>query len=75
MQLTVYSKTNCPQCDQAKHLLKTLELPFEEVKIDTDLTAREFLLQEGHRSVPQIYQGNSLFVQNGFQGLKAKFNR
>jgi glutaredoxin len=43
---------------------------FEEVKIDEDSEAREFVLGEGHRTVPQIYQHGKLLVAGGFQGLQ-----
>jgi glutaredoxin 3 len=67
--LTVYSKNNCPFCTQAKNLLTLKNIPFKEVKIDEDVIAKEFILSEGHRTVPQIYQDNKLFVQGGYQGL------
>ena len=67
--LTVYSKNNCPFCVQAKNLLTLKNIPFTEVKIDEDSTAKEFVLSEGHRTVPQIYLGEKLFVQGGYQGL------
>jgi glutaredoxin 3 len=68
--LTVYSKKNCPFCDQAKALLKSKQIAFEEVKIDETPEAREFIMAEGHRTVPQIYQDGKLLVEGGFQGLK-----
>jgi glutaredoxin len=67
--LTVYSKNNCPFCDQAKHLLKTNGVEYEEIKIDENLEAREWLINEGHRTAPQIYLNGKLFVEGGFQGL------
>jgi len=69
MLLTVYSKKHCPFCDQAKALLKRKDIQFEEVKIDEDATAREFIMEQGHRTVPQIYHQGKLFVEGGFQGL------
>ena len=68
--ITVYSKNNCPYCVQAKNLLQLKGIVFEEVKIDEDSEAREFVLGEGHRTVPQIYQHGKLLVEGGFQGLK-----
>lgn len=67
--LTVYSKNNCPFCVQAKNLLTLKNIAFEEVKIDEVPAAREFIVAEGHRTVPQIYQDGKLFVEGGFQGL------
>jgi len=65
----VWSKNACPFCDQAKALLTKWEIPFNEVKIDQDSSARDFIVGEGHRTVPQIYNGDKLFVDGGFQGL------
>ena len=68
--ITVYSKNNCPFCVQAKSLLQLKGVEFEEVKIDEVPEAREFVVGEGHRTVPQIYQDGKLLVEGGFQGLK-----
>lgn len=67
--ITVYSKNQCPYCDQAKALLKSKDIVFEEIKIDENSEAREFIVGEGHRTVPQIYQDGKLLVAGGFQGL------
>jgi glutaredoxin 3 len=68
--LTVYSKANCPFCDKAKFLLETKGVQFEEVRIDLDSIAREFLIAQGHRSVPQIYKDGTVFVKR-FEDLNA----
>ena len=67
--LTVYSKNNCPFCDKAKYLLSTKGIDYQEIKIDEDLEAREWLVAQGHRTAPQIYFGTELFVEGGYQGL------
>jgi glutaredoxin 3 len=67
--LIVYSKANCPQCDNAKGLLKLKEIQFNEIKVDQDKDAREWLMEQGHRSVPQLYLDGELFVENGYTGL------
>ena len=67
--LTVYSKNHCPFCDKAKHYLKTNGFEYEEIKIDEDLEAREWLINEGHRTAPQIYNNGRLLVEGGYQGL------
>lgn len=71
--LTVYSKANCPFCDRAKVLLSQKGIPFNEVRIDEDEQAREFIIAAGHRTVPQIYHNGEIFVEGGYQGL-AKLN-
>jgi len=67
--LTVYSKNHCPFCDQAKALLKKKNIAFEEVKIDENTDARQFIMEAGHRTVPQIYRDGKLFVEGGYTGL------
>ena len=67
--LTIYSKNNCPFCDKAKYLLKSKGVEYVEVKIDQDPEARNFVMSEGHRTVPQIYKDGQLLVEGGFQGL------
>lgn len=67
--LTVYSKKHCPFCDQAKALLQRKKIEFTEIRVDEDLEAKDFIVREGHRTVPQIYQGTKLFVEGGYTGL------
>lgn len=79
MTLRVYSKENCPFCDRAKNLLRLKNIPFEEVRVDLDPAAKEFIVSKGHRTVPQIYLNEQLFVENGYNGLsqmtEAAFNQ
>jgi glutaredoxin 3 len=67
--ITIYSKHNCPYCVQAKNLLKQKGIVFEEINIEETPSAREFIVSEGHRTVPQIYQDGKLLVEGGFTGL------
>ena len=67
--ITVYSKNNCPFCVQAKNLLKLKGVDYTEVKVDEVPEAREFIMAEGHKTVPQIYQDGKLLVEGGYQGL------
>jgi len=69
MTLTLYSKENCSYCGQAKRLLESKNISYQEVRIDLDPDAREFVLSRGHRTVPQLYLDDQLFVEGGFQGL------
>ena len=68
--ITVYSKNNCPFCQQAKNLLTRKGVQFEEINIDVDADAKRFIMAEGHRTVPQIYSDGQVLVEGGFQGLK-----
>ena len=51
----IWSKYNCPYCDQAKALLKDRGIPFEERKIGDGYTKEELLeAVPNARTVPQI---------------------
>jgi len=67
--LTLYSKTVCPYCVNAKNFLRSKNISFEEVNIEESDAARQFIIDKGHRTVPQIYFQGELFVEGGFQGL------
>jgi glutaredoxin 3 len=67
--ITVYSKTQCPYCVNAKNYLQSRNINFREVNIEEDAEAREFILEQGHRTVPQLYVGDRLLVEGGWQGL------
>ncbi len=67
--LTLYTQDKCGYCLQAKALLKNNDIPFEEVNIETVEEARNFVINEGHRTMPQIYRDGKLFVEGGYQGL------
>jgi glutaredoxin len=67
-RIIVYSKNNCPFCDQAKALLKSKKIDFKEVNIETNAAGRDVLIERSLRSVPQIFDGELLI--GGFDKLK-----
>jgi glutaredoxin-like protein NrdH len=71
MKLTVYSKPACPYCDMAKNYLTKNNFDYDVIDISQDSAAREFIMSQGHRTVPQIYLGDQCFVAGGWQGLSA----
>ena len=57
----IWSKTQCPQCDQAKALLKLHDIGYEErIITDDGKWTREHLLEAvpTARAVPQIFIGD-----------------
>lgn len=68
-KLTLYSKNNCPACVKAEALLKLYNIPYDVKKIDCDEQAKAMILARGHRTVPQLYVGDKLFVEAGYMGL------
>lgn len=58
-QITVYSKSACPQCESAKMLLKSRSLPYEEIKIDDEAERLAFYAKCGPsvRQMPPALRG------------------
>ena len=71
MKAIVWSKYNCPYCDQAKALLKQKGIEFEERKIGDGYTKEDLLeAVPTARTVPQIFLDGELV--GGFTELKQK---
>jgi glutaredoxin len=71
MKAIVWSKDQCPYCDQAKALLKSRNIEFEERNVSQDWT-REQLLEAvpNARAVPQIFLDGELV--GGFTELRKR---
>ena len=71
MKAIVWSKDQCPYCDQAKALLKSRNIEFEERNIMHGWT-REQLLEAvpNARTVPQIFLDEELV--GGFTELRKR---
>ena len=67
--ITVYSKPLCGYCEIAKNWLTKHGFEWAEVRIDMNPEARQFLINEGHRTMPQIYHNGKLLVEGGGQAL------
>jgi glutaredoxin len=71
MKAIVWSKNQCPYCDQAKALLKQRGIEFEERKIGDGYTKEDLLeAVPSARTVPQIFLGEELV--GGFTELKKR---
>jgi glutaredoxin len=71
MKAIVWSKNQCPFCDQAKALLKSKNIPFEERKIGEGYTKEQLLeAVPAARTVPQIFLDEELV--GGFTELKKR---
>jgi glutaredoxin len=71
MKAIVWSKDQCPYCDQAKNLLKMKGIEYEERNVSHDWT-REQLLEAvpNARTVPQIFLDEELV--GGFNELRQR---
>lgn len=71
MRAIIWSKYNCPYCDQAKSLLQLKGIAYEERKIGDGYTKEDLLeAVPSARSVPQIFL-NEEYV-GGFTELEQK---
>jgi glutaredoxin 3 len=74
MKAVVWSKDNCPFCDQAKALLKMKGIEIEERKVGGDWTKEQLLeAVPTARTVPQIFLDDEHI--GGFQELKTHLSR
>ena len=68
----VYGTKICLYCDKAENLLKTKDLPFEKIYIDEDDNAKDYIVEQGFKTVPQIWLDDKYI--GGFNELKAYFD-
>ncbi len=58
-RITLYSSAICPYCVAAKNFLKSKDLAWTEIRIDTDPAERQRMVALAKRtSVPQIFVGD-----------------
>ncbi len=71
LNIVVYSKSACPQCDTAKMLLKTRDIAFEEIRIDDEAARLAFFEKCGPsvRQMPQVFINDQRV--GGVTGLQA----
>lgn len=60
MSYMIYGKPSCPYCERAKSLLHGLGLDYTYVDLSQDLSKLEEFKQQGFRTVPIIYHGDTL---------------
>ncbi len=73
LNIVVYSKSACPQCDTVKSLLKARSLAFEEILIDDEEQRLAFYAKCGPavRQMPQVFINDQRV--GGVEGLRAAF--
>lgn len=54
MNVKIFSKNNCMQCNMVKRFLSENNIVFEEVNIDHQPDAVDWLKSQGYQSVPVI---------------------
>lgn len=64
--IIVYSKNNCPSCTFTKRKLQELGVNYKEINVDDDLTALEYLMEHGFRSLPVVFKDDEPVVIGGY---------
>lgn len=54
MNIKLFSKNNCMQCKMAKRFLTDNHISFEEINLDQEPSAINWLKEQGFQSVPVI---------------------
>ena len=55
-KVVIYTKDRCSYCVNAKQLLKSKNIPYEEIDVSTpEIHEKMMALAEGRRTVPQIF--------------------
>lgn len=57
MQITVYTKPRCVQCDATMRVLDTRETPYNVVDVSVDNEALEYILELGYKQAPVVVVG------------------
>ena len=70
MNITIYSKSACPLCVQAKQLLKSKGLEYTEISLDIEERRANFMAAyPDAKQMPQIFIGDQRV--GGLAGLQA----
>ena len=67
--IKVYTSNYCPYCTRAKNYLDSLGFEYESLNIQQDNKARDFFINGGYRTVPQLFVNDKLLCKGGADGL------
>ena len=74
MNITIYTKSGCPNCVTAKNLLKTLNLEYKEIDVETGDRFANFVANYPEaRQMPQIFINDQRV--GGLAGLQAALKK
>lgn len=75
MTVTLYTKSNCVQCDMTKRVLVREGIEYTEVNLEQDAEAMAMVKEMGYQSAPVVVAGDthwSGFRAERIKGLKAQ---
>ncbi len=59
MQVTIFTKANCPQCERTKTAMDILGIPYRTVDVQQNEREAARLMQAGFRSLPVVEAGDT----------------
>lgn len=65
--ITIYGKSGCVYCERAKDYLMLNDIKYEYINIEDDGEALNFIINNGHKTVPQCYENNKCI--GGYEDL------
>jgi glutaredoxin-like protein NrdH len=68
MTITVYSNSNCSQCEQTKRYLDQKEIPYESKMIQESPEIMPLIKEKGYRTAPVVVTATDSW--SGFQLTK-----
>jgi len=72
-EITIYTKKHCSYCIEAKTLLRSRGLPFQEISLeDHPEMIADVMARSGQRTVPQIFVGSQSI--GGYTELSRKIS-
>lgn len=69
--IKIYTKNNCIQCKQSKLWLQNHGLDYNEMNVDDDLDAYNYLMANNLRTLPVVFNNGKL-IALGFQPQNLK---
>ena len=74
MNITIYTKSGCPNCVTAKNLLQSLNLEYKEIDVEVGDRLANFVANYPEaRQMPQIWIGDQRV--GGLAGLQAALKK
>ena len=72
IKLTLYTQDDCYYCYELKRKLVEWGYDFREINVSYDLFAKDFLKENKHRTVPQLYWNKTHLNKFPTSGTKFK---
>jgi glutaredoxin len=69
-KLTVYTKPGCQYCAAAKQYLNDNDIEYDEIDITLNEDKADWLRNQGVRTLPVIYAGDTPLINGGWNALK-----